>query len=365
MDLNRKKYDPNVDYQQQMNDAAEKGDFLSAAGYEQQRNEKIAGEGLDYTPTQKYQPYQQAYQQRQQAYQQLNDRKPFSYSAEDDPLYRQYQQMYMSQGAKAMEDTVGKSAAMTGGYGNSYAQTAGQAVYNDYAGRAADKIPELYQLAYGMYADEGNRLQNAYDRANAQEQMEYNRLYADRDRGYQIGIDQRNWDYQMQQDAQNRSDKEADRTYNMAITLLQGGQMPGQDMLAAAGISPEVARQLYKISTGIDYADDSGSNGNGGNGGTYTRGDYVVTDGRKPASGSENVKMYSNGMTQDQIYEAAIEAVANNPGILLDIDGYMKSNGITGNTADEFKKAAYMAASGGKSSQSGNPWKWYGEWNRR
>lgn len=352
MDLNRKKYDPNVDYQQQMNDAAEKGDFLSAAGYEQQRNEKIAGEGLDYTPTQKYQPYQQAYQQRQQYGQQLNDRKPFSYSADDDPLYRQYQQMYMSQGAKAMEDTVGKSAAMTGGYGNSYAQTAGQAVYNDYAGRAADKIPELYQLAYGMYADEGNRLQNAYDRANAQEQMEYSRLYADRDRGYQIGIDQRNWDYQMQQDAQNRSDKEADRTYNMAITLLQGGQMPGQDMLSAAGISPEVARQLYYIATGREYADPGEAETIGivGSPGTTGTTGTTRTTGTTGTTGTDA----SAPMTDKEVAVAAAEYYRNNPLVAVDsrsLDNYLNTLNITPQQARDFK--AYLREAGAGYSRGG------------
>ena len=51
--------------------------------------------------------------------------KEFSYDPNNDPLYQQYKQSYLNAGKKAMEDTVGNASALTGGYANSYAVTAG------------------------------------------------------------------------------------------------------------------------------------------------------------------------------------------------------------------------------------------------
>lgn len=47
-------YDKNKDYTTLIDDAVKAGDYYSAAEYEQQRNEKISSEGLDYTPTNRF-----------------------------------------------------------------------------------------------------------------------------------------------------------------------------------------------------------------------------------------------------------------------------------------------------------------------
>ena len=46
-----------------------------------------------------------------------------------------------------MEDTLGKAAALTGGYASSYAQSAGQQAYNGYLQELAALVPELRQAA--------------------------------------------------------------------------------------------------------------------------------------------------------------------------------------------------------------------------
>ena len=76
--------------------------------------------------------------------QQIMGREPFKYDVNTDELYKQYMDKYSALGKKAMEDTIGKSTALTGGYANSYAQVAGQQAYNDYMSKASDMIPELY-----------------------------------------------------------------------------------------------------------------------------------------------------------------------------------------------------------------------------
>ena len=58
----------------------------------------------------------------------------------------------------ASEDAVARASAMTGGYGNSYAATTGAQAFNEQMGQLNDVIPELYQLAYNRYAQEGQDL---------------------------------------------------------------------------------------------------------------------------------------------------------------------------------------------------------------
>ena len=91
------------------------------------------------------------------------NRGKFSYNEAADPLYQQYRRQYLEAGNKAMKDTLGKATALTGGYDNSYANIAAQQVNNEYAAKAADKIPELYQLALDRYNQEGRDILNRYE----------------------------------------------------------------------------------------------------------------------------------------------------------------------------------------------------------
>ena len=93
----------------------------------------------------------------------ISERKPFSYNVSEDPLYKQYKDKYLSLGRMAMEDTVGRAASLTGGYGNSYAVSAGGQAYNQYLTELSDVIPELYGLAYDRYSREGEDMQRLYE----------------------------------------------------------------------------------------------------------------------------------------------------------------------------------------------------------
>ena len=105
----------------------------------------------------------------------LLNRESFSYDLNADALYRQYKDSYLRQGKQAMEDTVGKVSALTGGYGNSYAQTAGQQTYNGYLQQLGDKIPQLHAQALDRYNAEGARLQNQLSVLMQQEGTDYDR----------------------------------------------------------------------------------------------------------------------------------------------------------------------------------------------
>ena len=105
----------------------------------------------------------------------LLNRESFYYDLNADALYRQYKDSYLRQGKQAMEDTVGKVSTLTGGYGNSYAQTAGQQAYNGYLQQLGDKIPQLHAQALDRYNAEGARLQNQLSVLMQQEGTDYDR----------------------------------------------------------------------------------------------------------------------------------------------------------------------------------------------
>ncbi len=110
-----------------------------------------------------------------EALKKIQNREKFSYDVNADALYQQYKDSYTRQGKLAMEDTIGKAAALTGGYGNSYAQTAGQQTYQAYLDRLNDRIPELYAAAYDRYRKEGEDLKDEYAMLSARDQQEYAR----------------------------------------------------------------------------------------------------------------------------------------------------------------------------------------------
>lgn len=112
----------------------------------------------------------------QSIYDQNINRKKFSYDMNNDPMQKQYAQLYEQNAKLAMDDTVGQVSALTGGYGNSYAQTAGQAVYNQQMSGMNDKALQLYQMALNQYNAEGDRLMQMYGITADQYQTEYNRI---------------------------------------------------------------------------------------------------------------------------------------------------------------------------------------------
>ena len=159
------------------------------------------------------------------------NRDPFSYDKEKDPLYLQYKDTYTRGGQRGMQDTLAQVSARTGGLASSYAESAAQQTYNNYMAQLADKVPELYQLAYSMYMDELGQDRNDLSMLMGLDDTAYGRWSDDRNFGYnayrdqvadrqwqqqfdyqkaQDALAQQNWqtqwDYQLQQDALARED---------------------------------------------------------------------------------------------------------------------------------------------------------------
>lgn len=149
-------------------------------------------------------------------------KKNFSYDANKDKLFSQYKDSYEKSGKTAMQDTMGNAATLTGGYGNSYAVTAGQQAYNSYMSKLNDKIPELEQRAYERYKDEED---SAYKRLNTLiglENTDYGR-YRDSVSDYNTN---REFEYNKSKDALaqrnlqaqfERDNYENDRDYNRRV----------------------------------------------------------------------------------------------------------------------------------------------------
>ena len=178
---------------------------FSYAPYQQSDAVKQAQTMLNQKLSQKPGQYQSPWQA------QLNDimgkimnREKFSYDLNGDALYQQYKDKYISQGRMAMMDTMGQAAALTGGYGNSYAQSVGQQAYNGYLQQLNDKIPELYQIALDRYNQEGQDLYSKFSMLGAMDDQDYGR-YRDAMADWSSAVDR----------AQSRYDTERDYDYGM------------------------------------------------------------------------------------------------------------------------------------------------------
>lgn len=288
--------------------------------------------------------------------QQLQGQQPFEYDVNTDPLYLQLRDQWMRDGKMAMEDTMGQAAQLTGGYGNSYAQTAGQQVYNAHLQGLNEMVPQLKEAARADYDAENAYLMQQLSLLMDQDNQDYSRWmdelerqrYAEQleyDRGRDALADQRydrEWEYQQgrdqiadqryrdelaygrEQDQYNRQQDNYDRLLEMIITT---GYKPSAEELAAAGMSEAQAKAWRSYYQGQQAA----SGGSGGSGGSSSRrssssgdgnggydddngGDMTINQPKKEnyKTVSANCATYSsNGAPPSKIADYLKEALAN------------------------------------------------------
>ena len=213
---------------------------------------------------------------------QLNDvmgkilnREKFNYDLNGDALYKQYKDQYTNHGKMAMMDTMGQASAITGGYGNSYAQNVGQQAYQGYLQQLNDKIPELYNLALSKYQMEGDDLARQYSMLGTQENQDYSRYRDavsdyntelsrlqsayDNERSFDYGqfADDRNYQYQVNSDKQKLAQAQVD--YLISI----GGNV-SDELLAAAGYDPSYLSSINDVRAAQAAAAAEASSGGGG-----------------------------------------------------------------------------------------------------
>ena len=250
-EYNGVEYDSGTDYMKKIYQAFGKGDYTAASQYERQRNAKIDGEGLpnaktNYTYTPQYDT------QINELFNKLLNRESFSYDTETDPLYKLYREQYINQGRLAMQDTMGQAAALTGGYGSSYSQAVGQQQYDAYLQKLNGVVPELYQLAYSRYQDEGDELKDQYNMYMAKDAQDYDRA--------RINYAQ----------LQSQMNAAADQVK----AILEVGGSPSADLVLRSGLSDEYVQtlknyyaQLAAQTAAQTAARSGGSSGGGSSGG--------------------------------------------------------------------------------------------------
>lgn len=219
-------------------------------------------------------------------YDKITDRQPFSYDVGSDPMYRMYADKYMQQGKAAMRDTMGQAAALTGGYGNSYAQNVGQQAYDAALQKMGDVIPEFYGMALDQYNAEGDALTKQYGMLGDLAADEYSKY---RDQMTDWNNDQTLARQQEQDAASNRQ-----QAYSNLYALIKAsGYSPTDDELSAAGMTREAAEALikeYLRQTGQLPADAAagGSGGSGGGGGGGSKAKETGGSGHGTRTPSDN-----------------------------------------------------------------------------
>lgn len=251
---------------------------------------------------------------------QILGRAAFEYDPEKDPTYQQYKESYTRNGERAMQDTLGQVSARTGGLASSYAGAAAQQTYDGYMSALSDKIPELRQLAYQMYQDEGATQRANLEMLQALEQGDYNKYLTllgqyNNDRSFDYGIFRDQVGDSQWQQSFDRGVLESDRDFAYQVGRDQiGDQRYDQEYADSRAdvewqrlnyaSETEYSRALQKAQTLAAAGDFSGyqemgySESEVGNLKTaYDKAQAAVASGKKSGSGSSSGGGSSSGET--------------------------------------------------------------------
>lgn len=186
----------------------------------------------------------------------ITGRPAFSYDPASDPVYNSYAQSYRRRGRLAMRDTMGQAAALTGGYGSSYAQSVGRQQYDSYLQSLGEALPELYGMAWQRYNAEGDALKTAWELASERSEVrrESEREAAEREAA-------------AQKSAETARRGNYDRLYKL---IYNSGYNPNETELSDSGMTGEQAaallaeyRRRNKIGTSNTYTYRGGSTSSG------------------------------------------------------------------------------------------------------
>ena len=158
-----------------LNSRSDVQNALAGAEYRPSQNVTDAANDLKQWQQNRPGQYQSAYQDKMdELMDALLGRDSFQYSYAQDPLYRQYAQLYTQNAANASADAAAQAAALTGGYGSSYAASVAQQAYQQQIGALSEAIPTLYRLALDTYTGGGEELVTKLDQLGVREQNDQN-----------------------------------------------------------------------------------------------------------------------------------------------------------------------------------------------
>lgn len=182
-------------------------------------------------------------------YQEISGRDPFAYDPDDDAVYQSYARQYARQGSAAMRDTLGQAAHLTGGYGSSYAQSAGQQAYQKYLQQLSDVLPQLQSAAYNRYRETGDALLERYRLLQGQQAEEYD-LWQDQVAAWQKEVAQ----------AQSRYDQISSRdlkNYQLLLNYYLDKAAAEQKGMRFASNSPDAVSSIGATASLSSTAADS------------------------------------------------------------------------------------------------------------
>lgn len=300
----------------------------------------------DEVPT--YTQYESQYaDQIQDLFDSIQNRDPFTYSPDSDVSYHAYAEKYRNAGQKARDDTLASAAAMTGGIPSSYAMTAAQQAQNNYNAALSDVLPQLEQLAYNKYLNEGSEMRSdlatlmqmddlayqhhvdSYNNALNEWQLNYG---VDRDRVGDIRYADET-DY-------SRSQYERELALEQAMTMLNLGLMPSTELLTASRMNNGDVQAIYNAIR-----------------------EQMAQDTKGKSGGSNSDSSYS-GKTEAERYDALFRAAqaSGNPKSYIANHykeyGFKSSSGLTSDYENWAEKSAGQqeVASSSVANQNGSTW---------
>lgn len=306
---------------------------------------------------------------------QIQNRPKFEYDVNTDPLYLQLRDIWKQDGLMAMEDTVGQMAQLTGGYGNSHAQMAGQQVYNGYLRQVNEMVPQLKEAARADHDAETDVLLRNLGLLMDQDNTDYARWMDELNRQYQMDRDalsderyKQEWEYQTgrdqladkryedelaygrEQDQYQRQQQSYDRLLELIIAT---GYKPTAEELAAAGMTEAEAKAWLGYYTanqagGGGGSSGGGSRGSGGSGGGGGGGG----SGSGSGSGSGGGSGGPTGTLEEQL--KVLAGNSSNVGVLTEyINEAYKDGEIDKQRRDELVAWAKSLFQPGAGSQTG------------
>lgn len=202
----------------------------------------------------------------------VTNRQDFTYDPLKDANYQAIAKVYQKQGEQAAQNTLGDAAALTGGYGSSYAVTASQQARNDYNQQLASQIPALQEAAYNRYLNNYNMDVTALNALRDAEDSDYGKYrdtvsdsqwdYSNKYQQYRDEVGDNQW-----QQGFDRDKYESDRAYNYQV---------GRDKVTDSQWAKEFALQKKSAAASSRgrASGRSSSSSNGYKGYGTTGGDY-------------------------------------------------------------------------------------------
>ena len=225
----------NTDYHQQAIDAAMAGDYEGMMTALSNRQNKIDAQGGNDRGTSNWQILQELtskYFPNGQPQQLEQPEFDFSYGSQMNSVvdsllnssladwkqgdqYAALRKQYADNGEMSMSDLMGQVASRTGGLASSYAAQVGSQTYNDYMAKLEQAAQEMYQQNRSDQLNNLNALQQLYNNEYGAYQDALNQYNTDRNFQYQQQQDALNRTYQQEQDALSNQWKETEWNYGL------------------------------------------------------------------------------------------------------------------------------------------------------